>query len=303
MPAAGPTVAGIGSVIAADRIGKGIRTAPRDTLITAAAPADALGRAFGVHRALDTCGALLGPLLAFAVLWAVPGDYSTAFLVSFCLAAVGVVVLVCFVRSGTTPAPDHDRAAGPRACLAVLNTPGIRRCILAAGLLGLVTVGDMFFFVSVQQRTDLPVRMLPLLPIGTALVFMAAAVPLGREADRLGRWRLFLTGHVALLGAYLLLLSPFTGWTGTALILVLHGLFYAATDGVLMAHIAPAVPEAVRTTGLAAVQTAQALARAGGALAFGALATLRGPDTAFTVFGCALALCVAGLFRTTGSTE
>jgi MFS family permease len=298
LPAVGASVSGIGALMAVDRTGKGLRTAPRDALITAATPAKGLGRAFGVHRALDTCGALLGPLLAFGVLLAVPGGYDTAFLMSFCLAAVGVVILVFFVRSGGA-SDVRERVCGLRQCLASLNTPDIRRCTMAAGLLGLVTVGDMFFYVGIQRQMDVPVHALPLLPIGTALVFMAAAVPLGRCADRVGRWRLFLGGHLLLLGAYALLLTPLTGWLPALAILALHGLFYAATDGVLMAHVAPLVPDTARTTGLAVVQTAQALARAAGALAFGAAAALGGLGTAFTVFTFVLvaALIAASLLH------
>jgi predicted MFS family arabinose efflux permease len=222
---------------------------------------------------------------------AVPESYDTAFLVSFCLAAVGVVIMVCFVQSGQAAAV-RDRTSGLRECLASLSSPDIRRCALAAGLLGLVTVGDMFFYVGIQRRMDVPVEALPLLPFGSALVFMIGAIPMGRLADRLGRWRLFLGGHLLLVCAYLLVVTPFAGPATTVVILSLHGLFYAATDGVLMAYIAPAIPSGVRATGLAIVQTAQALARAGGALAFGALAALAGLDTTFAGFACALVLAI-----------
>ncbi|MFE9796795.1 MFS transporter [Streptomyces goshikiensis] len=293
LPAAGSATA-VGALVTADRIGKGIRTAPRDALITAAVPEADLGRAFGVHRALDTCGALLGPLIAFAVLLAVPGGYNTAFQVSFCLAAAGVVVIVAFVGRDPHPAP-RPRGLGPREHLTSLRTPAIRRCTLATALLGLLTVGDMSFYIGLQHRLEIPPEALPLLPIGTAFVFMTAAVPVGVLADRIGRWPLFLCGHLSALAAYLFLWpAPFTGWPATALVLTLYGLFYAATDGVLMAHIAPLLPQTTRTTGLAVVQTAQSLARAGGALAFGALAAFGGPTTAFAVFGCACLAAVTG---------
>ncbi|MFF0276928.1 MFS transporter [Streptomyces sp. NPDC004330] len=283
----------VGALVAADRIGKGIRTAPRDTLITAAVPETDLGRAFGVHRAMDTCGALLGPLLAFAVLAAVPGGYDTAFQVSFCLAAVGVIVMMAFVRRGPLPTPG-ERALSVRSRLTLLHTPSVRRCILAAGLLGLLTAGDMSFYIGLQHRLAVPAAALPLLPVATAAVFMAAAVPIGILADRIGRWTLFLCGHLAAVGAYLFLwTAPLTGWPAAGVALLLYGLFYAATDGVLMAHIAPLLPRASRTTGLAVVQTAQALARALGALTFGALAAHSGPGTAFAVFGCTTAVAIA----------
>ncbi|TBO55384.1 MFS transporter, partial [Streptomyces kasugaensis] len=91
---AGGGTVGIGASIAADRLGKGVRTAPRDALISLSAPPDALGRAFGVHRAMDTTGALLGPLAAFALLWATADAYDAVFVVSFCVGLLGVLMLI-----------------------------------------------------------------------------------------------------------------------------------------------------------------------------------------------------------------
>lgn len=304
-PFVGASTAGIGTLLAVDRTGKGIRTGPRDALITAASATADLGRSFGVHRALDTLGALLGPLLAFAVLWALPGDFGAVFTVSSALAVTGVLILVFFVRQQAAPALQA-RLGGMRECLASLATADARRVVLAVVLLGLTTVGDMFFYVAIQQRTNLSPRFLSLLPLATATVFMLAAIPLGRVADRVGRGRLFLCGHLLLLAAYLLVATAPPGGPATLLVLVLHGGFYAATDGVLMAHIAPLFPAHARATGLAAIQTSQALARAGGALAFGATAALTGLATAFTVFAAALAaaaVLAAAAFRAPRSTS
>ncbi|GGK07555.1 MFS transporter [Pilimelia anulata] len=295
LPAAGGSVAGIGMAIAVDRAGKGIRTAPRDAMITAATPPDLLGRAFGVHRALDTAGALLGPLLAFAlVAWTAGAGYDAVFGVSFCLGLVGLFVLLFLVpMPGRVAAPGPP--PGPSAALAALRGAAPRRLIGGAALLGLCTVGDMFLYLAVQQRFALPTGVLPLLPLGTALTFMLAAAPVGRLADRVGRWRVFLAGHGLLVVAYLLL-AGLPGWPVALLALGCHGLFYAATDGVLMAHAATLVPASVRATGLSAVQTAQAVARAGGALAFGLLAQYGGLRAAFVLFALALvgALAAAG---------
>lgn len=287
LPAAGGSLAGISGVIAVDRAGKGIRTAPRDALITLSSPPDLLGRAFGVHRSLDTAGALLGPLLAFAVLALLPGDYSSVFALSFCLALAGVLVLAFFVRQ---PRADVRTRAGVslRAGLRVATAPGVRTLVLVAGLLGLVTVGDMFMYVALQRQADLPTSVLPLLPLGTAGVFMLAAIPLGRVADRLGRWRLFLLGHVLLLGCYALVVSSLDGWLIAGAVLALHGLFYAASDGVLMAAAGPLIPTALRSTGLAVVQTSQALARTVGAFGFGAMAAWQGLGGTFAFFAVAL---------------
>ncbi|MFE4749764.1 MFS transporter [Streptomyces mirabilis] len=299
------TLTPIGLILAADRTGKGLRTAPRDALISLSSTPETRGRAFGVHRAMDTAGALFGPLVAFLILRATVDGYDAVFTVSFCVAVVGVLVLVLFVpngarttaaRAGTQTAPQKtsgDTAPRPtlRAALALLARPDLRRVALCALLLGLATVSDSFVYLLLQRRLGVPDRWFALLPLGTAAAFLLLAVPLGRLADRVGRWRVFLAGHGALLLAYALLL---TSWHGTALpyaVLLLHGCFYAATDGVLMAVASESVPEELRSSGLALVQTGQALARFVCSLGFGAAWTAWGDRTALTASTVALALC------------
>nr|WP_042197740.1 MFS transporter [Kibdelosporangium sp. MJ126-NF4]CEL23146.1 Permeases of the major facilitator superfamily [Kibdelosporangium sp. MJ126-NF4]CTQ90284.1 Permeases of the major facilitator superfamily [Kibdelosporangium sp. MJ126-NF4] len=283
-PLVGPSVAGIGLVIGVDRAGKGVRTGPRDAMITMATAPDALGRAFGVHRAWDTAGALLGPLLAFGLLSLLVMDYTAVFAVSFCLAVVAVVVLAVFVR-----APRGTVTARPKLSWALVRDHAVRRVCLIAALLGVCTVGDMFLFVGLQRSAGLPAGVLPLLPLATALTFMVAAAPVGRLADKVGRWRVFLAGHVVLVVAYLTVAASWHGWAIAALVTVAHGMFYACTDGVLMAFVGPLVPESVRATGLALVQTAQALARAVGAVVFGVVATGLSLAPAFCVYAVLLA--------------
>ncbi|NMI57845.1 MFS transporter [Streptomyces sp. RLA2-12] len=334
------TLTPIGLILAADRTGKGLRTAPRDALISLSSTPETRGRAFGVHRAMDTAGALFGPLVAFLILRATVDGYDAVFTVSFCVAVVGVLVLVLFVPNSvngarTKPDPDGartksapddartksapdgtrtksapDGARSPatgtapqatsgdtaprptlRAALALLARPDLRRVTLCALLLGLATVSDSFVYLLLQRRLGVPDRWFALLPLGTAAAFLLLAIPLGRLADRVGRWRVFLAGHGALLLAYALLL---TSWHGTALpyaVLLLHGCFYAATDGVLMAVASESVPEELRSSGLALVQTGQALARFVCSLGFGAAWTAWGDRTALTASTVALALC------------
>ncbi|MEU7725719.1 MFS transporter [Streptomyces sp. NPDC040724] len=278
----------VAAVLAADRTGKGLRTAPRDALISLSVPPQEQGRAFGVHRALDTAGALLGPLAAFGVLWVAVDGYEAVFTVSCCIAVLGVVLLALFVREAPAPAPAAPRTPPPPV-RTLLRLSGLRRLCLTAAVLGLFTVGDAFLYLLLQRRLDLSAAYFPLLPVGTAAVFLLAALPVGRLADRLGRHRVFLGGHVLLLGACLLLLAPVpAGAPLVAGVLALLGLFYAATDGVLMAAAGPLLPAGLRTTGLAVLQTAQALARFAGSLLFGAAWTLWGP-------GQALGLAAGGL--------
>ncbi|OEJ34591.1 MFS transporter [Streptomyces subrutilus] len=287
----------VAAVLAADRTGKGLRTAPRDALISLSCPPQDQGRAFGVHRALDTAGALLGPLAAFGVLWVVADGYAAVFTVSCCVAVLGVVVLVLFVREAPAPAPAARAPLPPVRTL--VRIPGLRRLCATAAVLGLFTVGDAFLYLLLQRRLELPAAYFPLLPVGTAAVFLLAALPAGRAADRLGRRRVFLGGHVLLLGACLLLLAPVPAGPPLVLgVLGLLGLFYAATDGVLMAAAGPLLPAGLRTTGLAVLQTAQALARFAGSLMFGAAWTLWGPGPALGIAagGLVLSLAAVALF-------
>lgn len=172
---AGGAATGIAASLAVDRLGKGIRTAPRDALISLSVPPEALGRAFGVHRAMDTTGALLGPLAAFAVLWATADAYDAVFAVSFCTGLFGVLLLALYVpaaagRTGSPPAP-------PRAT--PLRDPVFRRILAAAVLLGAATIGDAFLYLLIQRGLDLPPALFPLLPLGAAAGYLLLAVPAG----------------------------------------------------------------------------------------------------------------------------
>ncbi|MGW5849159.1 MFS transporter [Streptomyces sp. NPDC055254] len=289
----------VAAVLTADRTGKGLRTAPRDALISLSATPEGQGRAFGVHRAMDTAGALLGPLVAFGVLWAAHDAYDAVFTVSFCAAAFAVLLLALFVRDvRSRPARAPEPSGGrDRGLTTVLRDGGVRRIAWAAAVLGVFTVGDSFVYLLLQRRLDLPAAAFPLLPVATAAGFLLLAVPFGRLADRAGRGRVFLAGHAALVAAYLLLLSPLGGAAPAVLVLFLLGVFYAATDGVLMAAVGPLLPTGLRASGMALVQTAQALARFAGALLFGAGWTYAGPGAALAgaAVGLALSLAVAGV--------
>ncbi|KKK06857.1 MFS transporter [Micromonospora sp. HK10] len=278
---AGRSVPAIGAVIAVDRLGKGVRSAPRDALITLSTPPEALGRAFGVHRAMDSLGAFLGPLVALAVLLAVGQSYDAVFVASFCVAALAVVVLVLFVRERPDPpGGTGDARVSVREACGLLRDRSARRLLLAAALLGLATVGDGFVYLLLQQREDVALRWFPLLAVGTSLAYLLLAAPLGALADRIGRLPVVVGGYAALALTYLLLAGPVAGWPLLALTLTLYGVFYAATDGVLVALAGPVVPARLRTTGIALVQTGQALAYLLSSVLFGAAWQAWGPQTA-----------------------
>lgn len=290
--AVGSSVSAIGLVIAADRTGKGLRAAPRDAMITLSTPPESLGRAFGVHRAMDSVGAFLGPLAALGVLAAAAQSFDAVFVVSFCVAALGVLVLVLFVRDRRQAAPATGQVS-VREAAGLLRVAPVRRLVLAACLLGLATIGDGFVYLLLQRREELGTVWFPLLAAGTSLGYLLLAAPLGVLADRIGRLPVMLGGYVALTAAYLLLFGPLGGSPLLVVTLALYGLFYAATDGVLMALAGPVLPEHLRTTGIALIQTGQALAYLLSSVLFGLAWQLWGPATASRIAAAAVVAAVA----------
>jgi len=292
---AGRSLGALAAVIAVDRAGKGLRSAPRDALITLSSPPDNLGRAFGVHRMLDSTGAFLGPLVAVGVLWLAAGSFDAVFVGSFCIAALGVMLLVLFVRDHRGRRPTTHPAThpvSPGAAARLVAHPAVLEIVVAAGLLGLVTIGEGFVYLLLQERDGLGLVWFPLLAVGTNLAYLLLAAPFGILADRVGRVTVMLGGYAALAGVYVLLLLPYDGWGLLALTLLLHGVFYAATDGVLMALAGGVLPEALRTTGLAVVQTGQALAYLGSSVLFGVAWSWWGAEQALVAAVLAVAVTV-----------
>ena len=283
------------TVITLDRLGKGLRTAPRDAMIAASTPSTSLGRAFGVHRALDTTGAAIGPLLAFSILWFVPGDYRGVFLASLAAAVLGLGLLALMVPDLRPRRASRREAARPVVpSWGALRDRRFGRVVAAAALLGVLTISDGFLYLSLQQRDHFAATWFPLLFVGTNIAYLALAVPFGRLADRFGRARVLVAGHLLLVGAYVCAATPAGGLRLTLATLALLGAFYAATDGVLAALTSQLVPADVRASGIATAQTVQALARFGSSLVFGALWT--GLGRAAAVYAVAGALVVAVAF-------
>jgi MFS family permease len=297
---------GLAAVLLIDRIGKGIRTAPRDAMISLSTPEAELGTAFGVHRAMDTCGAMLGPLLGFVLLALTPNEYHGIFLISFCFALIGVAILLLLVED---PARDPERApevAAPvveqpqpqdsrltlRGAKGLLSGGPLGGLVAIAFLLGLATIGDGFLYLQLHDRLDFDDSLFPLLYVGTSLIFMVMAVPAGRLSDRIGRAKVFTFGNLILLALYVVLLSGASSNLLLPATLVGLGIFYASTDGVLAALGSAAVPQSVRGTGLAALGTATGLAQFGASIAFGALWATAGVHTAFIVFTAGLAVAL-----------
>ncbi|TYK43998.1 MFS transporter [Actinomadura decatromicini] len=295
LPAGG--AGALSAAVAVDRMGKGLRTAPRDLLIATAAPPDRLGRAFGVHRALDATGALLGPVVAFGLLALAPGDFDMVFVVSFCAGVLGVLLFVNRVpesetRRGTAAADAPEKRPDARAIsiedvAALLRIAGFRRLLGAAAVLSAATISDSFLYLVLLRNDSVGTRWFPLLFLGTSLVYLTLAVPFGRVSDRFGRHRVFTFGYGLLLCAYLAAILT-GGASGAVLCLVFLGAYYAATDGVLPAAAAPLLPAELTATGISIVQAAVAAGRALGAVAFGVVWSAADGDAAVWAFAAAL---------------
>ena len=307
----------LAALVVVDRTGKGIRTAPRDALLSLSVPSRALAAAFGVHRALDTAGAMLGPLVAFGLLALLPGAFDVLFIVSFCVGVVGVTLFALFVDG--RPAPVEVAATETSACdlpplppqgvsgpppqaaiaslmdakapqarragaLDLLRLPRFRVLVVVGSVLSAGAISDGLVFVVLQRRVRFDVSYLPLLYVASALVYMLLAVPVGRFADRVGRERVLVAGYALLAVLYGLLLVAPPGWPTVIGCVALLGACYASTDGVLMALASPVLPAELRTTGLAVLTTCTTLARLLASVLFGAVWTWWGVDWALVLF-------------------
>jgi MFS family permease len=164
-------------------------------------------------------------------------------------------------------------------------------------VLSAASVSDALLYLVLQRELAFDPAWLPLLYVGTPLFYFAMAGPAGMLADRRGAAGTFIAGHVCLLLAYALLALAPAGPVLLGGTLLLLGAYYAATDGVLAAMASAVLPGHVRATGLSVLATGTTLARAGAAVAFGALWTYRGRGMALAIFGLALlfAMVVGGV--------
>jgi MFS family permease len=292
----GRTLPAVATLVLGDRIGKAIRTAPRDAVISLSVHPDQLSTAFGVHRALDAAGAAAGPVLAFVVLWQLPHRYDVVFFTSFIVALLGVMALALLVVE-----PD-ERRAGSRdvrlgaEALAVFADASVRRVLILAAAFGLVTIGDAFLYLLLVQRSAAGPEWIPLLYTGTAAAFLVLAIPVGYLADRIGRRRVFVLGHGFLVVSYLSAFSGASAWPWNAIVCVaVLGAYSAASDGVLASLASGLLPIRARALGLAWVATAVSVARLCSAVAFGFLWTRAGDRIAVLFFTAALVavICVA----------
>ncbi|MBI4184173.1 MAG: MFS transporter, partial [Proteobacteria bacterium] len=298
-----PLAASVDWVFAArflDRVGKGIRGAPRDALVGEIAPPALRGAAYGLRQSLDTVGAFAGPLLAVALMAAFADDLRLVLWVAVAPAALAVAILVVGVRE---PAPARAATHGP----ATHGPAGPRsRAIegVGAAYWGLLAVASALmlgrfseaFLVLRAHGAGLAVGMVPLVLVVMNLAYAASAYPAGALSDRLGRRGVLVAGMLVLMAADAVLASA----GGVAAVLagvVLWGLHMGLTQGLLAAMVADAAPARLGGTAFGVFGLASGVAVLAASLAAGWLWDAFGPPAPFwagvAVTGLALALLAA----------
>ncbi len=276
-----------------DRVGKALRNPPRDALIADSTPKHQLGRSFGLHRAMDTFGAALGPLVTWWLLgrWGHLGaeGYRRIFLLSAVPSAIAVAVLLLLVR-----APRIVAAA--RAAVAVPTTPlgpAFRRFLAVDVVFQLGNSSNAFLLLRAQQ-TGFDAGQVALVYLGYNLLAAALSLPLGRLADRVGRRPLLLAGYLFYALAYgAAAFSPTRA--GTLAAWALLALHTSLSEGQARSLIAELVPRERRATAFGAYHGAVGAALLPASLAAGVLWERVGPQAPFAL-GATLAIAAAALF-------
>ena len=276
----------------ADRVGKGVRTSPRDALLADSTDADHLGRAFGFQRAMDHLGAAVGPLVAAGLLSGLGWDLRSV----FWAAAVPALLSILVLGSGVTEVAPRPRAAAaspgavPRAASAVPRT--FRRYLLVVVLFTLGNSSDAFLLLRAQEM-GVAAAALPILWAAFHVVKSVTSTPLGSLSDRWGRRKVIRLGWLLYAAVYAGLAAapgPLALW---ALVLA-YGVYYGLTEGVERALVADLVSSEARSTAYGWFHTAVGLTALPASLLAGALWQVWGPAWAFGL-GAALSLAAAAL--------
>jgi MFS family permease len=273
-----------------DRVGKGIRTAPRDALIADSVPAGIRGRAFGFHRAADHAGAVLGPLLAFWMLSGLGLPLREVLLWAALPGALAVVALVLLVRE-TPRAVSATTSRGTAAPDLRAPLPaGFRRYLLVLLLFTLGNSTDAFLLLRASQL-GVAAPLIPLLWAALHVVKAASSAPGGALSDRVGRKPLIVAGWLLYAMVYVMFARATETWHAWALFLV-YGVYFGLTEGVEKALVADLVPPARRGAAFGWYNLAIGLGALPASLLFGLLWDRHGAPVAFGV-GAALAVAAA----------
>lgn len=273
-----------------DRLGKGIRTAPRDAIIAESTETTHLARAFGFHRSLDTMGAAVGPAIALILLQLYNNNYQMVFWLSMIPGAIAVLIIIAFIR-------DKKRAAvapaeRPRLTLKHFDWR-VKFFIVIATLFALGNSSDAFLILRAEQ-VGITTAMIPAVYLVFNLVYSLSSIPAGIAADKYGKKRIILLGFVLFAGLY----YGFAAAKSTTTIWVLfslYGVFMGLTEGVQKAFLASIIPPDYKATAFGVYATAMGVATLPASLIGGLLWDRVSPAATF-YFGAATATLSATLF-------
>ncbi|MHB8880531.1 MAG: MFS transporter [Thermodesulfovibrionales bacterium] len=235
-----------------DRFGKGVRTAPRDAIIAESAARAYLGRAFGFHRAMDTLGAAVGPVVAFFFLKIFSNDYRSIFWLSMVPGTIAVILIIFFITEkksvkATEGLIDETPANPNRPKLTAAHFDWrFRFFVVIAALFALGNSSDVFLILRAEQ-TGITTRMIPIVYLLFNLVYSLSSIPAGMAADRFGRKRVILSGFVLFACLY----YGFAVAGSASAIWVLfgsYGLFMGLTEGIQKAFLATIIPADFKAT-------------------------------------------------------
>ena len=239
---------GVGVVVAArfiDRVGKGIRGAPRDALLADITHPSIRGAAFGLRQSLDTVGAFAGPLLATGLMLAWANDFRAVFWVAVIPGVLAVLLLLVGIRE-----PEHDR---PRGAVSPIRREALAR--LGRRYWWVVGVGTVFtlarfseaFLVLRASQLGVQLAWVPLVMVAMNLVYAVSAYPFGKLSDTVSHGKLLAAGLTVLIASDLVLASA-SSWVGLGLGVALWGVHMGMTQGLLAAMVADTAPEDLRGT-------------------------------------------------------
>ena len=273
-----------------DRLGKGIRTAPRDAIIAESAPKTHLARAFSFHRAMDCLGAVAGPAIALLLLRGHNNNYQLVFWLSMIPGALAVLCIILFIQEKKqAPLPHADR---PRLTLKHFDWK-VKYFILIATLFALGNSSDAFLILRAEQIGIAPV-VIPAVYLTFNLVYALSAIPAGIMADRFGKKRVILLGFLLFAGLYYGFASAQTS-SAIWLLFGAYGLFMGLTEGIQKSFLATIIPPEFKATAFGLYGTAVGIATFPASLIGGLLWDHISPAATF-YFGATTAALSALLF-------
>jgi MFS family permease len=276
-----------------DRVGKGIRGAPRDALVADIAPPHLRGASFGLRQSLDTIGAFLGPLLAIGLMWLAADHFQTVFWIAVIPAFLSVGLILVAVK-------EPDRPKEQRRVRMPLHRDELRR--LGATYWWVVAVAAVFtlarfseaFLILRAQSIGLPLALIPIVLVIMSLAYSLSAYPIGVLSDRVNRLTLLAIGLILLLLADLVLAFA-TGIVGVGIGVVLWGLHMGFTQGLLATLIAETAPSELRGTAFGMFNLVTGAALLVASVVAGALWDAIGPHGTFLAGAAFTTLTLAGL--------